>query len=99
MGNRNAKMVFGSKACEAEVKYMGTTIKARYAGGVLEPLEKLELTEGQEVTVTIFSLPLKIGADFLTRTAGGWAGLIDAERLKREVNASRLVTTRPEPRL
>ena len=78
---------------------MSTTIKARYSGGVLEPLEKLELTEGQEVTVTIFSLPLRIDVDFLTRTAGGWAGLIDAERLKREVNESRLVTTCPGPRL
>jgi predicted DNA-binding antitoxin AbrB/MazE fold protein len=89
-------MVFRSKG---EVKHVGTTIKARYSGGVLEPLEKLELTEGQEVTVTIFSLPLRRDADFLTRTAGGWAGLIDAERLKHEVNESRLVTTRPEPRL
>ena len=78
---------------------MSTTIKARYSGGVLEPLEKLELTDGQEVTVTIFNLPLKRDADFLTCTAGGWAGLIDAERLKHEVNESRLVTTRPEPHL
>jgi len=78
---------------------MATTIKARFSGGVLEPLEKLELMEGQEVTVTIFSLPLNTGADWLTRTAGGWAGLIDAERLKRDVSESRLVTTRPEPRL
>jgi len=92
-------MVFGNKACEAEVKHVGTTIKARYSGGILEPLEKLELTEGQEVTLTIFSLPLGADADFLTRTAGGWAGLIDAERLKHEVNESRMVTTRPEPRL
>jgi predicted DNA-binding antitoxin AbrB/MazE fold protein len=92
-------MVFAGKACEAEVKHVGTTIKARYSDGVLEPLEKLELTEGQEVTVTIISVPSSRDADFLTRTAGGWAGLIDAERLKREVNDSRLVTTRPEPRL
>jgi predicted DNA-binding antitoxin AbrB/MazE fold protein len=78
---------------------MATTIKARFSGGVLEPLEKLELVEGQEVTVTIFSLPLKTDADWLTRTAGGWAGLIDAERLKRDISESRLVSTRPEPRL
>ena len=92
-------MLFWSKGCETKAKHVTTTIKARYSGGILKPLEKLELTEGQEVTVTIFSLPLRIDADFLTRTAGGWAGLIDAERLKREVNDSRLVTTRPEPRL
>jgi len=64
---------------------VGTTIKARYSGGLLEPLEKLELTEGQEVTVTILSVPLTTDADFLTRTAGGWVGLIDAERLKHDV--------------
>jgi predicted DNA-binding antitoxin AbrB/MazE fold protein len=78
---------------------MDTTIKARFSGGVLEPLEKLELSEGQEVTVTILSWPLKRDADWLTRTAGGWEGLIDAERLKREVSESRMLTTRPEPRL
>ena len=78
---------------------MGTTIKARFTGGVLEPLEKVELREGQEVTVTIITLPLKSAADWLTHTAGGWAGLIDAERLKREVQESRMVATRPEPRL
>jgi len=78
---------------------VGTTIKARFSGGVLEPLEKLELREGQEVTVTILSLALKKDANWLARTAGGWAGLIDAERLKREVNESRSVMTRLEPRL
>jgi predicted DNA-binding antitoxin AbrB/MazE fold protein len=87
------------KGRKAEAALMGTTIKARFSGGVLEPLEKLELREGQEVTVTILSLPSKKDADWLTRTAGGWVGLIDAERLKQEINNSRLVTTRPEPRL
>jgi hypothetical protein len=42
-------------------------------------------------------MPLEGHADWLTHTAGGWAGLIDAERLKRAVTESRLVTTRPEP--
>jgi hypothetical protein len=92
-------MVFRKKGCKTEVRQVGTTIKARFSGGVLEPLEKLELMEGQEVTVTIFSLPLKRDPDWLTRTAGGWAGLIDGERLKRDISESRLVTTRPEPRL
>jgi hypothetical protein len=92
-------MVFRNKGCKTEVTQVGTTIKARFSRGVLEPLEKLELMEGQEVTVTIFSLPLKRDPDWLTRTAGGWAGLIDAERLKRDISESRLVTTRPEPRL
>ena len=78
---------------------MGTTIKARFSGGVLEPLEKLELTEGQEVTITILLPVLRTPPDWLARTAGGWAGLIDAEKLKEQVQESRLVTTRREPRL
>jgi len=78
---------------------VGTTIKARFSGGVLEPLEKLELREGQEVTVTIFVPALNTQSDWLARTAGGWAGLIDAEKLKEQVQESRLVTTRREPRL
>lgn len=78
---------------------MGTTIKARFSGGFLKPLEPLELKEGDEVTITIVALPSKARTDWLERTAGGWVGLIDAEKLKREIYESRLVTTRPEPRL
>ncbi len=78
---------------------MGTTIKARFSAGVLKPLEKLELGEGEEVTVTIVTLPPSTPADWLKRTAGGWERLVDAEKFKREVYESRLLTTRPEPRL
>ena len=78
---------------------MGTTIKARFSGGVLKPLEHLELKEGDEVTVTIVALPSKPHSDWLERTAGGWVGLVDAERLKRDIYESRLLATRPEPRL
>jgi len=44
---------------------MGTTIKARFAGGVLKPLENLELPEGEEVTITIVVVPSKTHADWL----------------------------------
>ena len=50
-------------------------------------------------TVTVVALPSKARKDWLERTAGGWVGLIDAEKLKREIYESRLVVTRPEPRL
>ncbi len=33
------------------------------------------------------------------RSAGAWKGLIDAEQLKREIYADRLVSTRPEIKL
>jgi hypothetical protein len=39
-------MVFRKKGCKTEVRQVGTTIKARFSGGVLEPLEKIELMEG-----------------------------------------------------
>jgi len=78
---------------------MGTTIKARFAGGVLKPLETLELPEGEEVTITIVAVPSKAHADWLARTAGGWVGLIDGEKLKREIEESRSLLTRQAPRL
>lgn len=78
---------------------MGTTIKARFSRGVLKPMEKLDLRQGEEVTVTIVALPSKPHDDWLERTAGGWVELIDAEKLKEGIYESRLLLTRPEPRL
>lgn len=69
---------------------MGTTVKARFSGDLLKPLEPLELKEGDEVTVTIVALPSKAHEDWLRRTAGGWVGLVNAEKLKREIHQSRL---------
>lgn len=78
---------------------MGRTIKARVSKGLLEPLEPLEMREGEEVTVTILNIPTALRKDALERSAGGWRGLIDAEELKRNIYANRLITTRPEPKL
>lgn len=78
---------------------MSTTIRARFAGGVLKPLGDLELKEGEEVTITVVVSPPQARGGWLERTAGGWLGLVDADKLKREIYESRLLTTRPEPRL
>ena len=78
---------------------MGSTIRARFSGGTLKPLEALALKEGEEVTITIVSSSLPSGTDWLERTAGGWGGLVDAEELKREIYNSRLIATRAEPPL
>ena len=67
------------------------TIKARFSRGVLRPLEPLELGEGAEATLTIVASPSEPHEDWLERTAGGWAGLIDAEKLKRDIYESRLL--------
>jgi predicted DNA-binding antitoxin AbrB/MazE fold protein len=78
---------------------MAGTIRARFANGVLEPLERLDVPEGEVLTITIIRLPVNEGGGGLERAAGGWKGLIDAEELKRNIYADRLISTRPEPRL
>ena len=42
---------------------------------------------------------VKAGGGGLERSASGWKGLIDAEELKRNIDADRMISTRPEPRL
>ena len=77
----------------------GKSIKARFSGGVLKPLEPLALEEGEEVLVTVAQSKARVTPDWLERSAGSWAGLVDAEKLTREIYASRLLQTRPVPRL
>lgn len=78
---------------------MGGTIRARVHRGVLEPLEKIDLPEGKEVTITILDMPTERDVEASRRAAGGWRGLVDAEALIRNIYADRLISTRPEPRL
>ena len=78
---------------------MGTTIRARFSGGALTPLDPVGLKEGDEVTLTIEATATPTSSKWLENTAGGWAGLVDAEELKRKVYESRLLAMRPEPRL
>jgi len=75
------------------------TIRARVKHGVLEPLEKVDLPEGTEVTVTIVETGKKRDPNAFLRAAGSWRGKIDAEELIRNIYADRLIFTRPEPRL
>jgi predicted DNA-binding antitoxin AbrB/MazE fold protein len=78
---------------------MSGTVRARFKAGVLELLEKTNLPEGKEVTVTIIETPTPRGADGLRRSAGGWKGLIDADTLIENIYNDRLISTRPVPRL
>ena len=78
---------------------MAGTIRARVWRGMLELLEKIDLPEGTEVSVTILETPTTKSADGLRRSAGGWKGLIDAEKLIENIYADRLISTRPVPRL
>lgn len=78
---------------------MAGTIRARMKGGMLEPLETLDLPEGKEVTVTILDVPSETDVKAFRRAAGGWKGTIDAEALITNIYADRLIATRPEPRV
>ena len=76
------------------------TIKARFSKGKIEPLEKIDLEEGKEITVTIINIPgVTEKEDILEATAGGWRGLIDAEELKKNIYNDRLISTRPKVKI
>ena len=73
---------------------MPQTVRARYAGGVLLPLEALNLNEGAEVLISVDDCEPSERLVDGNMGAGGWAGLVDAEQLKRDIYASRQVQTR-----
>jgi predicted DNA-binding antitoxin AbrB/MazE fold protein len=78
---------------------MSCTIRVRVRSGMLEPLEPVELPEGQEVTVTILEVPSVPDMEAFRRSAGRWAGTFDAETLIRRIYEDRLLSTRSLPRL
>lgn len=79
---------------------MGRTIKARFTKGVFKPLEKVDITEGKEFTITVPEEPEnRRFLDTLKVTAGGWKETIDCEELIKNIYADRLISTRPEVEL
>ena len=79
---------------------MAREIRARFSKGKIEPLEEVDLKEGEEVKVIIPDRPKAEGMlAALRASAGGWKGLVDGEELKRNIYADRLISTRPEPKL
>lgn len=84
---------------------MSGTVRARFKAGVLELLDRVDLSEGVEVSVTIIESAAKDDErgegmrDALKATAGAWKDLIDAETLKRNIYEDRLIDTRPVPKL
>jgi len=75
------------------------TIRARVTNGVLEPLERIDLPEGQEVLVTIMALASSPDFEAFHNAAGGWKGTVDAEALIQRIYSDRLISSRSEPRL
>lgn len=79
---------------------MAREIRAKFSKGVIEPLEKVDLEEGEELTIIISERVKGKGMlEALRASADAWKGLVDAEELKRNIYADRLINTRPEPRL
>ncbi|MDO9210279.1 MAG: DUF104 domain-containing protein [Deltaproteobacteria bacterium] len=82
---------------------MAKTIKAKFSKGVIEPLEKIEIGEGEEITISILETPSRMGKksflEALKATAGGWKNLIDCDELKRNIYNDRLIITRPGVKL
>jgi predicted DNA-binding antitoxin AbrB/MazE fold protein len=78
---------------------MATTVRARVHKGRLELMEKVDLPEGAEVAVTITETAAPRDFAALRRSAGSWRGLVDADKLIRNIYRDRLLSTRKRPRL
>jgi len=78
---------------------MSGTIRARVRAGMLELLEDIDLPEGKEVTVIILDVPSPTDREAFRRSAGGWKDTVDAETLIKNIYESRLLSTRPVPKL
>jgi len=78
---------------------MRHTVRARAKAGMLELLENVDLPEGTEVTVTIVDEPSPTDREAFRRAAGGWKETVDADTLINNIYESRLLSTRPVPKL
>jgi len=76
------------------------TVKAKYSKGKIVPLEKLDIDEGKEITITISDIFTEVKSnDPLDSTFGGWRDLLDAEKLKNNIYADRTIATRQRIKL
>ena len=58
-------------------------IRGRFSKGKMEPLEKLDLKEGDEVIITIKEEKPATGA--FERAAGGWQGTLDFDAYLKDL--------------
>jgi len=76
------------------------TIRARFKNGIIEPLENVDLRDGEEIALTIVRRPeTSRTQDAFRKSRGGWKELIDCEKLKNDIYESRSIQTRPEVKL
>ena len=78
------------------------TIKARYRNGLIEPLEKIDLVDGVEITITLEDVSTPLSEEERRRrflsSAGGWKDIVD-EKFLDEIYRQRSLRTRPEVKL
>lgn len=68
-------------------------------GGIIEPLDRLDLPEGQDMMITILTPPSTTDREAFRRSAGRWQGTSDPQKLIDDIYADRLVATRSIPAL
>lgn len=74
-------------------------VRGRYSGGVVLPLEELDLDEGAEVTIAINDEPsLERKRKALRASFGGWKGSGDPDELIRMLYEARKTGSRPASR-
>ncbi len=78
---------------------MSATIRARMKGGMIEPLEQVDLPDGQDIMVTIITSPSSRDSETFRNSAGRWQGTVDADTLIRNIYTDRLLSNRPAPAL
>ena len=66
---------------------MEKTIRAKFRDGIIEPLEKLEIEEGEEFLITV-KIPMSPEHRF-EKAMGSWKGKIDCEQLIKDIYESR----------
>ncbi len=66
--------------------------KALYKNGVIEPLEKVDIEDGTEITVALLE-PKKIDPEGIIRSFGGWKDTVDCKELIRNIYADRQIST------
>jgi len=69
---------------------MAREIRARFTRGLIEPLEKVDFTEGEEITITVKEKGrVGVAKEALARAAGAWKGTLDFEAYLKDLYASR----------
>lgn len=65
-------------------------IRARFSQGKIEPLEEIDLVEGEEITITIReSVSSNKAKEALAKAAGAWKDTLDFDQYLRDLYDSR----------